>query len=173
MLLDLNRFRGAVEVIERRLPPEAVAQPDDEFRVTAPVDFDAEVRKDHEKVRLVGRIKATLDLDCGRCLDPFQVPVDSKFDLMFLPQTANTGKPEQEVQDADVGVSYYRDDVIDLAEVVREQLLLALPMKPLCREDCRGLCPVCGANRNRESCECRAEWLDPRLEPLRALKKNI
>jgi uncharacterized protein len=172
MLLDLNRFRGAVERIDRRLAPEAVAQPDDDFRVTSPVQLEVEVRKDKDKVRLVGKVQAALELDCGRCLDAFPLAVDSRFDLLFLPQAANTGLPEQEVQDADVGVSYYRDDVIDLADVVREQLLLAMPMKPLCRSDCQGLCPVCGINRNRETCQCQAEWVDPRLEPLRALRNR-
>jgi uncharacterized protein len=73
------------------------------------------------------------------------------------------------VQDADVGVSFYKDDTIDLGEVMREQFFLALPMKPLCRPDCRGLCPVCGKNRNIEQCECREEWTDPRLAPLKKL----
>ena len=70
----------------------------------------------------------------------------------------------------DVGVSFYRDDVIDLGDVIREQFYLALPMKPLCREDCKGLCPVCGVNRNREACSCDTTWVDPRMEPLRRLR---
>jgi uncharacterized protein len=69
-------------------------------------------------------------------------------------------------------VSFYHDDVIDLADVIREQLYLALPMKPLCREDCLGLCPVCGQNRNTTPCTCKTEWVDPRMDALRNLKKD-
>jgi uncharacterized protein len=172
MLLDLSRFRGTEDRIERREDPAAVSRPGDEFRVVTPVDFAADVRKDQEKVRLVGRMHTSLELDCSRCLDPYQIPVDARIDLMFLPGSANTGLTEAKIEDEDIGVSFYRDDVIDLTEVIREQCHLALPMKPLCRDDCRGLCPVCGINRNRETCDCQPTWVDPRLEPLRALKKT-
>jgi uncharacterized protein len=172
MLLDLSRFRGTEDRIERREDPAAVSRPGDEFRVVTPVDFAADVRKDQEKVRLVGRMHTSLELDCSRCLDPYQIPVDARIDLMFLPGSANTGLTEAKIEDEDIGVSFYHDDVIDLTEVIREQCHLALPMKPLCRDDCRGLCPVCGINRNRETCDCQPTWVDPRLEPLRALKKT-
>jgi uncharacterized protein len=66
-------------------------------------------------------------------------------------------------------VTFYKGDAIDLAEVMREQFYLAMPMKPLCKPDCQGLCPVCGGNRNRERCACRADWVDPRMEPLKKL----
>ena len=69
-----------------------------------------------------------------------------------------------------LGLAEYRDEKIDLGEVVREQLYLALPMKPLCQEDCKGLCPVCGVNRNRETCSCQQEWVDPRMAALAELK---
>jgi uncharacterized protein len=71
-----------------------------------------------------------------------------------------------------VGIAEYRDDKIDLTEVVREQLYLALPMKPLCREDCKGLCPVCGVNRNRETCTCQEVWVDPRMAALKKWKTS-
>jgi uncharacterized protein len=118
-------------------------------------------------------VTTTLELDCSRCLEAFTVPIDAKFDVLFLPAGANTGDGEQEVAEEDLGVSFYKDDTIDLGEVLREQFYLALPMKPLCREDCRGLCPVCGRNRNRETCDCQTEWVDPRLDALRQLKKEI
>lgn len=169
MLLDLSRFRGGADHVERRFDPSAFVGKDDEFRVVGPVELVADVRKDAQKVRLVGRVKATLELDCSRCLEPFTVPVDAPFDALFLPASENAGDAEREVEEEDLGVSFYKEDVIDLGEVMREQFYLALPMKPLCREDCQGLCPVCGKNRNREPCSCQVEWVDPRLEPLRKL----
>lgn len=172
MLLDLSQFRGSTDHVERRLTPESLAFAGEDFRVAGPVEFGADVRKDAEKVRLVGRVRATLETDCSRCLESYTIPVDAPFDLLFLPASTNTGTGDQEVEDDDLGVAFYRDDVIDLKDVLREQFYLALPMKPLCREDCQGLCPVCGANRNRETCTCETVWVDPRMEALRKFKEN-
>lgn len=176
MLLDLSRFRGTVDHVDRTFEPAQFSLAKEEFRLTGPVRLTTDVRKDSQKVRLVGHVNATLECDCSRCLEPFAVPVDAKFDLLYLPVTANVAPAggdeddEVEVGDDDLGVAYYKDDVIDLGDLMREQFYLALPMKPLCREDCRGLCPVCGVNRNRETCSCKTEWVDPRLDPLRKLK---
>ena len=174
MILDLSRFRGGADHVERRFEPEAFAQTTagDEFRVVTPVSFEADVRKDARKVRLVGRVQTAIELACSRCLEPFQVPVDSGFDLIFLPASEQAAPGEErELDEEDTGVSYYQEDVIDLGEVMREQFYLALPMKPLCREDCAGLCPVCGINKNRETCSCDATWVDPRMDALRHLRK--
>ncbi len=172
MLLDLSQFRGGAEHVERRFEPGTFA-PEEEFRVVAPVVLTADVRKDAEKVRLVGQVTTTLELPCSRCLEPFTIPVDARFDLLFLPASERSEQEgEQAMDEQDVSVSYYDKDVIDLGEVVREQFYLALPMKPLCREDCAGLCPVCGVNRNRESCSCQTAWVDPRMEPLRRFRSH-
>ena len=170
MLLDLSRFRGDVDHLDRRYEPEAFQLAGEEFRLIAPAHLVADLRRDARKVRLEGRLTATLELPCSRCLEAFEVPVDVAFDNVFLPASENTREGELEVAESDLGLSFYRDDVIDLGEVMREQFFLALPMKPLCRESCQGLCPVCGVNRNRETCGAHPEWVDPRLEPLRKLK---
>ena len=172
MLLDLRGFRGEIDEVARVFAPEAFSLADEDFRVVAPVDFRAHVSKDTQKVRLTGRVKTTLETGCGRCLEPFQILVDAPFDLMFLPEIEPGPAGEKEIENDDVGVSHYKDDVIDLGEVMREQFILALPMKPLCRPDCKGICPICGANRNRQDCECREEWVDPRLAGLKNLLKR-
>jgi uncharacterized protein len=178
MLLDLRGFRGGEDELARQYQPDAFNLAGEDFRVIAPVDLAAKVTKDARKVRLVGRLKTTLETDCGRCLEPFTVAVDAPLDLMFLPEEPAVGDPaaknadddvELEVRADDVGVTFYKGDAIDLAEVMREQFYLAMPMKPLCKPDCQGLCPVCGGNRNRERCACRADWVDPRMEPLKKL----
>ena len=172
MLLDLHGFRGGTDEIVRQYQPEAFTLVGEDFRIVAPVRLTARITKDAEKVRLVGRVQTTLETDCGRCLEPFQVAVDAKLDLMFLPDTgggAEKAAGEKEVREEDVGVSFYADDTIDLGVMMRDEFYLALPMKPLCKDDCKGLCPVCGANRNREACTCRAEWVDPRMESLKKL----
>jgi uncharacterized protein len=168
MLFDLRGLRGEGERIAREYDAGAFDLADEDFRLVGPVGFTADVRKDARRVRLVGRVVAALETTCGRCLDPLRVPVDSTVDLLFLPHS-DDAQDEREVGDADLGVSFYKDDAIDLGEVVREQFFLALPMKPLCQPDCKGLCATCGANWNRDTCECRSEWVDPRMAPLKKL----
>jgi uncharacterized protein len=99
------------------------------------------------------------------------VPVAADVDLFFLPASASAAEGDRETGEADFGVAYFSDDTIDLGDVMREQFYLAVPMKPLCREDCKGLCAVCGINKNRETCACQVEWTDPRLEPLKRLAR--
>jgi uncharacterized protein len=180
MLLDLSRLRSGVERLDRRLEPDALEAVED-FRVVSPVSLTGDLRKDGPQIRLKGRLAATLECACSRCLEPFEVPVAVDLDLLFLPASAaesrsprsGPGEPDEDgeaLTEDGLGVSFYKDDVLDLGEIIREQFFLALPMKPLCREDCEGLCPVCGGNRNRDSCACRAEWIDPRLEPLKHLR---
>ena len=176
MLLDLRGFRGGTEDVVRQFPPDAFDLKGEDFRIVAPVQLTARVTKDSEKVRLVGRLQTTLETDCGRCLDPFTIPVDAGLDMLFLPEAEKAQSAagededdETEVREADAGVGFYKNDTIDLGEMMRDEFYLALPMKPLCRADCKGLCPVCGVNWNRETCECRAEWVDPRMEPLKKL----
>lgn len=182
MQLDLTRFRDAETPFAKQFEPAEVAAPDDVFRVTGPVALVMTVRKDDDLYHLAGRIRVPLELACSRCLEPFAFPVDVPFDLRYLPQHLNTGgagEPDEDEDDDagavevggdDLTTAFYRDDQIDLLHLVREQLYLTLPMKPLHREDCKGLCPNCGANWNETTCGCQTEWVDPRLAPLRNLK---
>jgi uncharacterized protein len=171
MQLDVARIREPQLRIERTEDPSAFPAEND-YRIAAPVQLELDVRKDKDKLRLRGRVRTTVHVECSRCLEPLPVAVDGQFDLLYLPETAAPEGQEQELADEDVDTAYYRDGIIDLAELVREQLYLALPMKPLCREDCRGLCPVCGTNLNTGSCTCDTAWKDPRLAPLAALARN-
>jgi DUF177 domain-containing protein len=169
MQLDLTRYRQSEVHFSRTFQPADVQQEGDPYRIVAPVVLDFDIQKDKEKFRLVGTARTELELPCSRCLEPFRLPVDAQFDLRFLPASDMTQDDEREVEDEDLDTSYYRDDTIDLNELLREQFYLALPMKPLCRDDCRGLCPQCGTNWNTGTCTCRNEWEDPRLGALKGL----
>jgi uncharacterized protein len=96
--------------------------------------------------------------------------VDASFDLRYQPHALNTGSDEREIEEDDLSTAFYENDEIDLGQLMREQFYLSVPMKPLCQDDCRGLCPVCGTNLNRGTCECKQGWDDPRLAVLRNLK---
>jgi DUF177 domain-containing protein len=167
--LDLGKIRTAQERFEQVYTPQQFGN-DDEFTVVAPISLAFDIFKDKQQYRLVGRVQTTLELPCGRCLEPFTTPVDQTFDLRYHPHTLNTGEGERELEEDDLTTAFYEHDEIDLGHLMREQFYLSLPMKPLCREDCRGLCVVCGTNLNRETCSCNPAWEDPRLDALRNLR---
>jgi len=187
MLLDLSRLRDGAEERVVRTWPASAFEPSEDFTVAEPVSFEAVVRKDKQVYRLVGRAATTLEMGCSRCTEPFRAPVEAAFDLRYLPHHENVGSvgptfrsgvqgkhgrpDEHEVQEDDLSTAFYKDETIDLGDLVREQFYLALPMKPLCSDNCRGLCPQCGTNLNRGTCECRSEWHDPRFEKLKDLRK--
>ena len=112
---------------------------------------------------------ARLRLECGRCLEAFEIPVDSPFELRYVPEPAAADEGEREVVEDDLTTAFYREDSIDLGELMHEQFVLALPMKPLCSEACKGLCPQCGTNLNKETCDCKPAWTDPRLAALKGI----
>jgi uncharacterized protein len=171
MLLDVDAIRGPHKRIDRIEPPSAF-DADDAFRHVAPVELGFDLYKDKAKVRLIGTLRTTIELECSRCLEGFTVPVEAAFDVQYQPSTEIPAEAEREVREADLDTAFYREGVIDLRELVREQLYLLLPMKPLCTESCAGLCAVCGTNLNTGSCECSHEWEDPRLAPLQALARK-
>ena len=169
LLLNLKTIRTAQERFEQIYRPDQFG-PEEDFKVAAPVALGFDIFKDKQQFRLVGRVQTILELTCGRCLEPFTMPVDQTFDLRYHPHAENTGEGEREIEEDDLTTAFYEHDEIDLGGLMREQFYLALPMKPLCRDDCKGLCPVCGTNRNRGTCSCKSQWEDPRLAALRELK---
>jgi uncharacterized protein len=169
--LNLNKIRTAQERFEQVYAPEQFGQEQD-FRVVEPIALAFDIFKDKQQFRLVGRVQTTLELACGRCLEPYTLPVDQTFDLRYQPHAENTGEGEREIEEDDLTTAFYENDEIDLGHLMREQFYLALPMKPLCSDACRGLCPVCGTNLNRGACDCRREWEDPRLAALKTLRKE-
>lgn len=173
MFFNLREMQGAWERIDRQCPPAAFqVEPGDEYVIVEPVTLGLDLVKDRQRYRLTGDLETTVELTCSRCLEPFRIPIDVDVDLRYLPHAENAGEGELEVEAEDLTTAFYRDEQIDLGQLVREQIWLAMPMKPLCREDCRGLCPGCGVNRNVATCQCETDWVDPRLAGLKQLLPN-
>jgi uncharacterized protein len=170
MLFDLRKLHGPREHLERTFQPAAFHPQDREYRVAGPVGLWMDVHKLGDGAYAVsGRARTRLEVECSRCVEPFQVPVDATFDLRYVPYAENTGEGEREVGEDDLTTAYYRAGMLDIIELLREQFVLALPMKPLCGDDCRGLCPQCGTNLNKTPCDCPPKWEDTRLAPLKSL----
>ena len=124
-------------------------------------------------IRLRGRLSADLELQCARCLDPVPQKVNREFELLYRPLGADAGRDELSVTDAEAEIGYYQGEGILLEDVLREQVLLALPLKVTCRDDCKGLCPQCGKNLNQEQCSCAAPVEDPRWQALKEIRGRL
>jgi uncharacterized protein len=107
---------------------------------------------------------------CGRCLENYSFTLDQSFAFVLTPEPLRSERGAEELRSGELGLSYYSTEEIDLAPLIAEQVMLALPTRPLCTEDCHGLCERCGANLNRESCDCSVESGDPRMAIFRILK---
>jgi uncharacterized protein len=126
-----------------------------------------------QDIRIQGRLETRLESFCARCLEPLTQDVKREFDLLYRPQGADAGRDEMSVTDAEAEISYYEGDGILLDDVVREQILLAVPLKLTCREDCKGLCPQCGKNRNLEECSCVTIMEEPRWAALKDIRGKL
>ena len=124
--------------------------------------FKAHVeRSDDGSLHVRGHLRLKTSGPCARCLADTPLELDQELDLFFLPESRTVAEHDDEegaeLQDRDLVVAFYRGDILDLGATVREQVLLAQPMKRLCREDCKGVCPTCGADRNLSACGCPKE----------------
>lgn len=135
-----------------------------------PVHVDASVKKIGEELLIKGRIITVINFVCCRCLTPFEFPVDSRFDLVYLPEELEVAK-EQLEQD-DMNRLFYYKRHLDLKEVVLEQLNLTFPLRPLCSPECQGICPVCGKLIEEGKCSCSAKDTDQRLEKLKIFLRD-
>jgi uncharacterized protein len=142
----------------------------EETRMTGRTELELSAAREGARVKLAGKIKATVEYDCDRCLSPQTVKIDQDFDLLYIPPAGTEG--EHELGERDLSVGFYQGDFIDADDLVREQVVLALPMVKLCADECRGLCPECGANLNQGACSCPVQQVDPRWEALKGLKSN-
>jgi uncharacterized protein len=128
------------------------------------------VRRMKETVFIEGTAETVVEAPCCRCLEITRLPVKSSFKYTFAPPPIQQQEEEWELTAEDLDSAYYEEDIIDLDNVIFEQIILQIPIKPLCAETCEGLCPHCGVNLNTASCHCRVENLDERLATLKKFK---
>ncbi|OPX97714.1 MAG: hypothetical protein A4E62_01207 [Syntrophorhabdus sp. PtaU1.Bin002] len=122
--------------------------------LASPVGFELKVRKAGDRVRIEGPIRCVMTVTCARCLDEFSYPMDGYLDVELAPSTSAPQATEFELRGDDLDIYYYEGDEIEIDPFVYDEVLLNVPTRPLCREDCAGLCQTCGKNRNYEACSC-------------------
>jgi uncharacterized protein len=170
MIIDIDRLPKDGLEISRGFEFSNIEIIDESAVFLQPVYAEVSVRKAGEEVLIKGRIKAVLSFVCSRCLVPYEFPVGSHFDLIYLPEELEEAKDE--LDSDDLNTSFYYSRRIDLREVVLEQLNLTFPVKPLCSETCQGICPVCGQNVNNGECTCVKDSFGSRLEKLKIFLKD-
>ncbi len=139
-----------------------------DYQFAAPVPVDVRYYRLGSDLLFHGHFDGRVNGTCSRCLEGYPFGVREDFTFVLKPSEERRG---DQLTDDDLSLSFYDSDEVDLSPLVREAILLALPTRPLCKEDCRGLCPHCGTNWNLGSCDCRDGWTDPRLDVLRNLKR--
>ncbi len=140
----------------------------------------AELIKEHlggkaivPNIRLVGAWSGDFEANCARCLEAVGQHLEREYDLIYRPLGSDRRADEVSISEAETEIGYYQGEGMELADSLREQVLLAAPVKVVCSEACKGICPQCGKNLNEGSCNCAPVMTDPRWDALKDLKKNL
>jgi uncharacterized protein len=169
-----------IQYDEQFLPGMVDLGPD--LRQTGPLTIKgrAELIKEHHggkvivpNIRLVGKWFGDFEASCARCLEPVQQHLEREFDLIYRPLGSDRRADEVAISEAETEIGYYQGEGMELADSLREQVLLAAPIKIVCSEACKGICVQCGKNLNEGSCGCAPVISDPRWNALKDLKKNL
>ena len=143
---------------------------DEEVRLVEPAEIQGRARRVGTEVELRGRVSAKLEVPCGRCLKPVEVPISAGFTERFVRAVNWAADEQHELQEEDLNVAVFDGVGIELDDLAREEMLLAVPANVLCREDCQGLCPTCGTDRNQGDCQCETNEGDSRWQKLKELQ---
>jgi uncharacterized protein len=122
------------------------------------------------ELRIQGRYSVEMAAQCDRCLGGARFPLETRFDLFYRPMSVIARDEEVEIDEGEAEIGFYENGGIELEDILLEQVLLALPMQRVCSEDCKGICPVCGRNRNQSTCDCRMENAGARWSAFRNLE---
>jgi uncharacterized protein len=141
-----------------------------DYRLTTPLRIHLTHVRSGDDLLFSGTIRGDAVGQCGRCLEEYPLSLTREFSVVLTPRPP-VGR-ETELSYDELSASFYSEEMIDVSALVYEQTLLALPIPPLCRDDCKGLCPQCGVDRNVETCDCRPDWTDPRLAVLSSLRAS-
>ena len=173
--VDLADLESDELVLEGVFPPEDIDFSGDELRQLGELNWSATVDQKGSGIRFVGRLHTEVRLACVRCVEPIDEEIDRQFDLFFELHESDLFRNNEEVrlEESDTSTAFIVGSELFVDEVMHEQVLLAIPMKPLCSADCHGLCSTCGTNLNVNECRCTGPVTNPVFEPLLELKKRL
>jgi uncharacterized protein len=147
----------------------------DGARQVGGLDWNVTAERAGTELRVAGNLDTVLEVNCSRCLEPVQIRVTKPFDLFFRERDEAMFDEDEEVEleEEDTRTAFFTGTKLAIGDILREQILLGLPMKALCTIDCKGLCPTCGTNRNSGGCDCPEEEFNPRMDTLLEIKRRL
>ncbi|MCI0403021.1 MAG: DUF177 domain-containing protein [Acidobacteria bacterium] len=166
MFIGIKELEQGRLLFHQEFPPGTIDFRTRDFRQSAVLEVEGSADLVGVEIHLEGRFRTQLEMTCARCLEPLTQKVAASFDLVYRPVDSIRRDDEIALGPEDADVGFYAGQGLFLADALAEQVHLALPMKVLCRAECKGLCPSCGANLNRDRCRCGPRPVDPRLAPL-------
>jgi len=170
MRIELENLEGGKGDFAHIYNPDELNPVDERVMLAAPATVNGKIRLAGSEVFVNGHVDTRAQIECDRCLKPVEVPVSGDFELEYITGSEYETSSAAELTEAEMSVSVFDGKAIDVDEVVKEQILLAVPTRMLCREDCKGICPECGSDRNTGECSCVTSEIDPRWAALKNLK---
>jgi len=154
------------------IPPGQIDFEDQKLRQITPLQAQGTVEllvDALNEIRVNGHLNVQVEAGCDRCLETVRFPLDAPFDLFYRPADSIGGRQEFAIDEGESEIGFYEGNGLDLDDILREEVLLLLPMQRVCSEACKGICPICGQNRNQVQCDCHAQTIDDRWSALKNL----
>ncbi len=169
MRIELENLEGSKGDFAHVYQPNELNPVDERVSLIAPAAVNGKVRLSGNEVFVNGHVETRAHVECDRCLKPVELPVNVDFTLEYISDSDYESIETAELTEAEMSVSVFDGAAIDVDEIVKEQILLAVPTRMLCREDCKGICPECGMDSNTGECDCVTNDIDPRWAALKKL----
>src|SRR5438309_3462029 len=170
MRIELERLEEFGGKFSRVYEINELPLDDMEVRLLEPAEVRGRIRREGNEVELRGELHTQLEATCGRCLKRVVLPINAQFTERFAPAVSWRDEEQHELHEVDLNLAVFDGEAIEMDDLVREEILLAMPGHVLCSEDCKGLCPICGIDKNLGSCDCESKEIDSRWEKLKELQ---
>jgi uncharacterized protein len=170
MRIELENLEGGKGDFAHVYQPDELNPVDERVRLSGPASVKGKVKLSGNEVFVNGHVDTRAQVECDRCLQQVEAPVSADFALEYITGSEYESSEVAELTEAEMSVSVFDGQGIDVDEIVKEQVLLAVPTRMLCREDCKGICPECGIDKNTGECQCVTDDIDPRWATLKNLK---
>lgn len=173
MLIDLSKLEKDDLFVERTYSANSLDLEDKEYTLVLPCRVSLTLRRRKTDIDVSGKIETSVTALCDRCSVDIKIPIVEKFNLICLSEDNLSQTDELILERRELDFSFYKDNQLNLDDIVKEQIQLSIPMSNLCQENCLGLCSQCGQNLNKQKCNCSAKEIDPRWGALAELKKKL
>lgn len=173
MRIELENLEDGKGSFAHTYRPEELNLVDERVRVTEPISVNGRVKSSGGDIQVSGRVETKVNVECDRCLKMIEMPVSAGFKLQYITGQDYESSHAAALTSDEMSLSVFDGEAIDIDEIVREQILLSVPDRALCDDNCRGICSICGTNLNTGSCDCTSSEVDPRWEALKKFKSDV